>query len=322
VPVLSCIRIRRSQLSALLVTPLLIVCMTTTTASAAPLPTRGWTSLGGTLTANPATAVDTVSGAVFHLARGTDGALWRYLEGGDDGLGAGWRRVGGKLVGGPAATLLNAGDGDAVAVAVRGIDNAVWVTYAYPTGPTTYVWDTRGFFSQGGSVTSDPAIALGGDTRLWLFARGVDGALWLNSLQSGSTWQSLGGQMVGGPGAAGHDLSGPGFVAVQGADHALWTRSWTGCCTPSWSAWTTLGGRLTSDPDVAFDCHNGEEVAATGIDNALWVRSPSTPWTSHGGSLTSGPSIGWASDATTSSFAQDGRGADNALWTRTDNAGC
>ncbi|MEY2448547.1 MAG: hypothetical protein QOH79_2023, partial [Acidimicrobiaceae bacterium] len=237
-----------------------------------------------------------------------------------DGLGTSWRKVGGQLVGGPAATVLYAGDGGVITVVVRGSDNAAWITYVYPTGPTTYVWDSRGFMSLGGILTSDPAVGSVGS--LYVFGRGTDGALWL---YNGSTWQSLEGQLIGGPGAAETDSPGSGFVAVQGTDHALWTRTWTftgGSPPVSWSPWSSLGGQLTADPDVGLDCHDGEVVAVTGTDHALWLRSPSTPWISHGGTLTSAPSVGWASDATTSSFVQDGRGTNNALWTRTDNTGC
>ncbi|MEY2403543.1 MAG: hypothetical protein QOD38_1094, partial [Acidimicrobiaceae bacterium] len=144
------------------------------------------------MTASPATAVDLDNGAVFHFARGTDGALWRYVEGATDGLGTSWRKVGGQLVGGPAATVVYAGDGGVITVVVRGSDNAAWITYVYPTGPTTYVWDSRGFMSLGGILTSDPAVGSVGS--LYVFGRGTDGALWL---YNGSTWQSLEGQLIG-----------------------------------------------------------------------------------------------------------------------------
>jgi hypothetical protein len=72
---------------------------------------------------------------------------------------------------------------------------------------------------------------------------------------------------------------------VRGSDNALWWKHWDGT---AWSASTSLGANLTSDPTVAAT-NNSLTVAARGVDGALWrinsYNGTWSNWTSVGGQL-------------------------------------
>ena len=63
---------------------------------------------------------------------------------------------------------------------------------------------------------------------------------------------------------------GPGRldVFVHGFDNQLWHKWYDG----NWSAWETLGGRLTSDPTAVSWGPDRVDVFARFPDNALWHR--------------------------------------------------
>ncbi len=103
-----------------------------------------------------------------------------------------------------------------------------------------------------------------------------------------------------------------------GTDNALWHIWQTVPHGGPWSAWTSLGGVVTSDPAVAVNTDGRLEVFARGTDNALWHiwqtaphAGPWSAWSSLGGDITSDPEVAVNSDGRLEVFA---RGADNALW--------
>jgi peptidoglycan hydrolase-like protein with peptidoglycan-binding domain len=81
-----------------------------------------------------------------------------------------------------------------------------------------------------------------------------------------------------------------------------------------WSNWESLGGILTSDPDVSSWARGRLDTFVRGTDNALWHKWFSNGWShweSLGGFLTSGPAaVSWGSGRI-DVFV---RGGDNALW--------
>jgi hypothetical protein len=179
----------------------------------------------------------------------------------------------------------------------------------------------------GGSLSSSPDAASFAQGRLNIFVRGGDGALWQKRWDANgwSGWDSLGGFITADPAAVSWtegasqavDLVPRIDVFVRGGDGALWHRSLD---TVGWSPWTSLGGFITSGPDVASSGQGSLEVFAVGGDGAIWVRRLSgttwAEWQSLGGSLTSDPGVVSASPSNLSLFA---RGGDGGLWTRSWN---
>jgi glucose/arabinose dehydrogenase len=115
------------------------------------------------------------------------------------------------------------------------------------------------------------------------------------------------------------DKDGPGVASsasnridqvARGFDEAVWERHGTS----AFSAWTSLGGLTSSDPDLAaWPGH--VDVVIRGLDGAVWTRSATNgtfePWTARGGQVTSGVSaVSWAAGRT-DMFA---RGLDGRLW--------
>jgi glucose/arabinose dehydrogenase len=97
---------------------------------------------------------------------------------------------------------------------------------------------------------------------------------------------------------------------ARGFDDAVWERHSTG----SFTAWRSLGGITTSDPDeAAWPGH--VDVVVRGRDGAVWDRSATSgtfgQWTTLGGQVTSGPAaVSWGTGRT-DAFA---RGTDGGLW--------
>jgi alpha-galactosidase len=112
----------------------------------------------------------------------------------------------------------------------------------------------------GGRATSDPAIA-GGVT----FARGADGTL-------------LGRRILGQP-AAYASAGGRIDVFARGTDDAVWRIARVG---GHWGRWSSLGGRVTDAPTVAWIDAAHWTLFAPGRDGALATRTASSRWTGLG----------------------------------------
>jgi hypothetical protein len=115
-----------------------------------------------------------------------------------------------------------------------------------------------------------------------LIHRKFDGTSW-------SDWRHLGGELACiqlENGLRPDQISG---VFARGKDGSLWTIVRTG---ETWSAWTSLGGTLTSAPAAVRDI-SGLHVYARGVDGAIASRSFTagawSPWVSHGDGIGSIP---------------------------------
>jgi hypothetical protein len=116
-------------------------------------------------------------------------------------------------------------------------------------------------------------------------------------------------------------------VFARGTDNALWRISQRAASSQDWSAWTSLGGDITSDPSVVLNANGKLEVFARGTDNGLWhiweevtyfrkqyeiIASVAwSAWASLGGDATSDPTVTLNSDGGLEVFA---RSSDNAFW--------
>ena len=168
-------------------------------------------------------------------------------------------------------------------------------------------WETLG-----GKLTSEPAAVSWGGSRLDVFARGTDGALW--HLGDGSTWaawESLAGQITSSPAVASW---GPDRLDVfaRGDGGGLWHRPWTGA---AWGAWANLGGQLGSAPAAVSWGPNRVDVFTRGADSALWHvwwdGKSWSGWQTLGGKITSAPAAVSTAPDRLDVFA---RGEDSALW--------
>jgi hypothetical protein len=132
--------------------------------------------------------------------------------------------------------------------------------------------------SLGGVCTSSPAaVSWGSTTRLDVFVRGTDGAVYHKSYQNGwSKWESLGGRLASGTGpAVSSSSAGKLDVFVQGTDGALWHTSYNN----SWSKWESLGGKLTSSPAATAGSHVSD-IFVRGTDGAVWWKYYQNGWSS------------------------------------------
>ncbi|WP_228489244.1 C1 family peptidase [Raineyella fluvialis] len=185
-------------------------------------------------------------------------------------------------------------------------------------------WGESGYFRMSyGSCGLDaqmwaPEGIVGGvaGSRLEVFARGSDGALWHNwqtAPNNGwSGWASLGG-WIDTPVVA-RNADGRLEVFVIGSDHALWHK-WQTAPNNGWSGWGSLGGWIDRLA-VGQNADGRLEVFARGSDGALWHNwqtAPSNGW-SGWGSLG-----GWIDNPVVTRNA-DGRlevfviGSDHGLW--------
>lgn len=181
-----------------------------------------WQKVGGVLTSGPAVR-GAADGRIDVVVRGSDNAAWvDSLPFG--GRWSGWRSLGGRLVAAPAVSLYGT-------VAVTGTDHGVW---------TTGLGARNRWTMRGGRTNNGPALAEPPETNgLGIFVRGTDNRLWTATCGGGgcSSWTSLGGILIDGPGAVGiRNATGAGAdVAVLGTDNAVW------CCVlrrgTTWSAW-------------------------------------------------------------------------------------
>jgi tyrosinase len=133
-------------------------------------------------------------------------------------------------------------------------------------------------------------------------------------------WESLGGTLVGGPGAV-LQTGGRLVVFARGTDNTIWHR-WQVSRNGDWSGWESIGappGGATSDPDTALNDPGGLVVFARGGDNAIWHAWQGGPdgnwtgWESLGGELAGGPGAVLQTGGRLVVFA---RGTDNTIWHR------
>jgi acylphosphatase len=74
-------------------------------------------------------------------------------------------------------------------------------------------------------------------------------------------------------------------VFIRGTDNAMW-HMWQTVPNGGWSGWASLGGGLSSGPQIAVNADGRLEVFVRGTDNALWHMWQTVP---------NGGWSGWAS---------------------------
>jgi hypothetical protein len=103
----------------------------------------------------------------------------------------------------------------------------------------------------------------------YVFALGLDDAMWFNRRTSGGSWtgwQSLGGQLISGPGGY-EGTSGPIALGV-GLDNGGWTQQVT---SSGGAGWVSIGGILISNLFGAQQSTGGF-VYGVGADGFLYVQ--------------------------------------------------
>jgi hypothetical protein len=161
--------------------------------SGGPSGWSGWQWLGGNLLSSPA-AVSWGPGRLDVFAIGVDRAMWHIAWTGSGW--SSWQSLGGGFLSGPAASSWTANVLDVEAV---GLDRAMW--HSRWDGSHWSAWEWLG-----GGFTSDPAAVAPpfAFDRIDLYARGLDGQMYVN-VENGSPvafwtgWQALGGGFNSGP---------------------------------------------------------------------------------------------------------------------------
>jgi hypothetical protein len=281
-----------------------------------------WYSLGGTFSLNPS-AVKDGNGNIHIFVRGGDLALWdRQVT---MAMGGYWTSLGGQLSSSPRAVIEPAYS-DWIAIAAKGTDNALWIRDLHVDTMTDGDWSKMGGYMKG-----DPFLVASNDGSNYVYTlvRGGDDGLWVNKADtrptpvSSTAWYGFGGTLTS-------ELSGAiepvtnGFlkVAGRGSDNALWMCDIDLVASPSGkieSAWSSLGGTITSNPYVTFDTSGNIHTFARGGDNQLWDNKGiwgsgvyEHNWYSLGGVITSDPKPLMNSNTDKIDIAV--RGGDGALW--------
>lgn len=146
-----------------------------------------------------------------------------------------------------------------------------------------------------------------------VFGRGADNGLWFTTLDAGSNWRSLGGDIASAPDASswGADRV---DVFVRGRDDRLWSISRIG---GSWTPWAALDGPIASAPAATSWGPDRIDVFAMLPDRSLGHKAFDgknwSPWQSLGGRFPAGarPDAASGSANRLDVFM---RGEDNALW--------
>jgi alpha-galactosidase len=244
------------------------------------LPLGSARAMGGRLVGGPGStfvppgSVGAHSMPVFLVGRGTDNALWAFMNFSTTGSPL-WVPLGGRLTSRPgaAAGALSVTGGEALDLVVRGGDGAVWDLESTSAAARPWV-------SLGGRVLAGtgPAAVNAGGT-LYVLAVGLDHALWVTHSTGGahwSGWSSLGGRVTGDVGAA-TPAPGVAVAFARGADNAAWYDEFAGSTTGVSRGWHTLGGRLTAGVG-AGSAPGGMTWAVTlGTDNQVWQASGMWP---------------------------------------------
>jgi hypothetical protein len=212
-----------------------------------------WYSLGGSLQYGP--AATTAGTASYVFAVGTDQALWYRA---DTGSGwTGWRTLGGRLSGSPAAASLGAGH---VRVFARGVDGAMWSREFLNNAWSGWIGH-GGYLSSPPTATADPSMG-----RIEVGVRGGDGIYYKQYLAAGDPGHTFTRRLLRlcsalalDPERSETDPADGIYLDATGAPQLL-----------DGAVSRPLGGKLTTNPGVAFD---GGDVllAGRGGDGALWL---------------------------------------------------
>ncbi|HWQ20832.1 MAG TPA: right-handed parallel beta-helix repeat-containing protein, partial [Methanotrichaceae archaeon] len=228
-----------------------------------------WYNLGGNIGSTPSAVLAPGTTTLNLVCQGKDGDLvqksldTKIFQGVGFSDQGSWRSLGGSVKSAPQAVYDSQ---KRLHAFVRGGDGALWDN-------VDGTWHNLG-----GTITSvAKPLAASSDKRvIYTYARGGDGSLVLNTLNTASgtsTWSSLGGYISPGYGSSLFsgkpapvvDSDGIVHVYVRGGDGALWENAN--------GSWRSLSGRLTSDP-TAVNSDGLLEVAVRGTDGSLYLAQP------------------------------------------------
>jgi hypothetical protein len=220
-------------------------------------------------------------GRITIFARGRDGAGYAntFIPPSDLYIRqpgwTGWQNLGGALTSDISAVQFDGSNQPqgSINIFARGVDNAVYVNTS--GDPARGNWS--GWRRLGGAVTSNiTPVLLGtapastddpdGEGALFIFARGVDNALYFNRLGGNfvwSGWRGAGGFLTSD--IAAFEFNGKITVVVRGTPDGLFAN--TIDADGRAAGYVALGGGIASNP-VAI----GSEVYVRGVDNALYVN--------------------------------------------------
>jgi hypothetical protein len=165
----------------------------------------------------------------------------------------------------------------------------------------------------GGSASGSPAVSASTASRVDVFARGQDDALY-HTWFDGSVWhpfESLGGSLSS-DAASVSSANGRLDVFARGKDQSMYHTWYDGT---TWHWWEPLGGRLNSAPSATSSAAGRLDVFALGMDESLYQKSFSGTawgaWSRVGGSWTAKPAAVSSSAGRIDLFT---RGQDLALY--------
>jgi F5/8 type C domain/Tectonin domain len=275
-----------------------------------------WSSLGGTLSSNPA-SITNADGKLEVFAIGDNGkALYHRAQTAAGGTTwSAWTSLGGTLDGSPAVARNTDGRLEVFAVGANG--HALYHKWQTSAGGTTW----SAWTSLGGVASSNPVVAVDSEGRLVVFVVSATGQLYYRAQTSAdssswSAWTSLGGTIVGSPAAAINSDGRLEVFAVGTNDKSLYHRAQNSPGSSTWSAWTSLGGTIVGSPAAAINSDGRLEVFAVGTnDKSLYHRAQNSPgsrtwsaWTSLGGTLEGAPAVARNADGRLEAFAVGANG--------------
>jgi hypothetical protein len=216
-----------------------------------------WETLGGQIVGAPS-ASSWAPNRIDVFARGIEGEVWHKAWDGSQWIPYPdspdhWERLGGQIVGPPAAVCWGS---DRIDVFARGTDGAVWHKAWDGSQWIPYPDSSDHWERLGGQIVGPPVAVSWGLNRIDVFARGIDGAVWHKAWDvtqwipypdSSDHWELLGGQIVGPPVALcwpGQHRRGPKRIDVfaRGSDGAVWHKAWDGTqWRPGKATWDSLG---------------------------------------------------------------------------------
>ena len=236
-----------------------------------------WYGLGGYITSDASAVVTpSANGMLKVAARGSDGSLW-VNDLNTQSMKGNWNPLGGYIKSNPSAIFDAQGK---MHILVRGGDDSLWDNIGI-TSDSSYSYEWKRL---GGIITSIPMPLIDPDdsSRIDIFARGNDGSLWENDLNTNSivgNWHNLdlsislggsGGSISKGTPKPVIDSNGNANIFVRGADGSLWN-----CVkSPSGSLQKyDLGGQLSSDPSVILSTTKQLQAVVRWSDGSLYKGS-------------------------------------------------
>jgi hypothetical protein len=257
-----------------------------------------WVSLGGPVSSIPATGLNT-NGKLSVFVRGTDNKIYHKMQSAvnSTSYGASWTSIGGSSLSPPVVARQQDGR---LTIFVRWSDQSVRYATQTSAGASTF----SGWTSLGGVVSSTPAVVRDKNGKLVIFARGTDGNVWRlyqSNVNSGtySNWSPMKDYFVtSAPSAVFESTTGKIALTARGRNLEVVVATQQTAGSDVWSSWTSLGGSVTSVPQIARNVDGRLEIFARGMDNALWhtwqlsLAGSWSPWASFGGIMYSGVAVG------------------------------